>query len=156
MKLSRRTTLFAGLLIASHSPAVAQAVVVGGKNFTEQLLVAEMTSLLLRAKGFSVDTRTGFATGGIRREQEAGLIDIYWEYTGTSLLTFNNVTEVLEPDDAYGRVKELDARKGLIWLPPSRIDNTYALAMRRADAEARGLRSISDMAARIRQGERFR
>jgi osmoprotectant transport system substrate-binding protein len=130
-------------------------VVVGGKNFTEQLLIAEITSQLLKARGFAVTTKTGFSTSGIRMEQEAGLVDVYWEYTGTSLLTFNDVREPLGPEEAYERVAELDAAKGLIWLSPSRVNNTYALAMRRADAAARGITSISDLAARIRQGEVF-
>jgi osmoprotectant transport system substrate-binding protein len=36
---------------------------------------------------------------------------VYWEYTGTSLRTFNNVSDLLSPEDTYARVKELDARK---------------------------------------------
>ena len=162
--MSLRTAIAAlGLLLglplavaAQPRPAAAQTIVVGGKNFTEQLLVAEMTSQLLQARGLSVRLRTGFATPGIRREQEAGLIDVYWEYTGTSLLTFNGIREPLGPEEAYARVKALDAGKGLVWLSPSRVDNTYALAMRRAEAEARGIATISDLAARIRRGERLR
>src|SRR5215203_5629727 len=142
--------------IAALSPAFAQDLVVGGKGFTEQRLMAEMTSQLLRAKGFRVNVRTGFATSGLRREQEAGLVDVYWEYTGTSLITFNQVTEKLAPDVAYEKVKELDGRKGLVWLSPSKVDNTYALAMRQADATAKGITSVSDLAARARRGERFR
>src|SRR5215207_7258217 len=108
--------LVAGVVLAlvAYSPAIAQSIVVGGKGFTEQLLMAEMTSQLLRAKGFEVTSRVGFATTGIRREQEIGLVDIYWEYTGT-LTMFNMVVERLEAHDAYARVKELDAKKGLIW-----------------------------------------
>jgi osmoprotectant transport system substrate-binding protein len=148
------TWLVLGLMAVP--PAAAQLLVVGAKSFTEQLLLAEMTAELLRAKGYRVDTRTGFATSGIRREQEVGLVDVYWEYTGTSLITFNNVTQKLGGQDAYNRVKELDARKGLIWLTPSKVNNTYALAMRRADAEARNIQSISDLAAQIRRGATFR
>jgi osmoprotectant transport system substrate-binding protein len=150
--------VLAGLVgaVATCSAAFAQAVVVGGKNFTEQLLVAEMTSELLRAKGFRVDTRTGFSSTGIRRQQEAGLVDVYWEYTGTSLTTFNNVTERLDAQAAYARVKQLDARKGLVWLSPSRVNNTYALGMRKADAAGKGIASISDLAAKARGGETFR
>jgi osmoprotectant transport system substrate-binding protein len=144
------------IAIAAGSPAFAQAVVVGGKNFTEQLLMAEITARLLRAKGFRVITRTGFATNGVRTEQELGLVDIYWEYTGTSLTAFNNVAEKLGPHEAYRKVKDLDARKGLVWLLPSKINNTYALAMRRADALERGIASISDLAAKTRNGETFR
>lgn len=144
------------LALGAWSPAFAQAIVVGAKNFTEQLLMAEITSQLLRAKGFEVIARTGFATTGVRREQELGLVDVYWEYTGTSLTIFNAVSEKLAPQEAYRRVKELDARKGLVWLAPSKVNNNYALAMRKADAAAQGIATISELAARVRNGERFR
>ena len=62
---------------------------------------------------------------------------------------FNRVTEKLSPDEAYARVKALDAPRGLVWLAPSKVNNTYALAMRRADADAKGISSISDLAKRI-------
>jgi osmoprotectant transport system substrate-binding protein len=144
------------LALAFNSSALAQSLVVGGKNFTEQQLVAEITGQFLKAKGFTTSVRTGFSTPGIRKEHEAGLVDVYWEYTGTALVNFHNVREKLGPDEAYNRVRELDASKGLIWLSPSRINNTYALAMRKSEATARGITSISDLAVQIRRGERFR
>jgi len=144
------------LAIAVHTSAFAQTVVIGGKDFTEQQLLAEITSQYLKAKGFATRVRTGFSTPGIRIEQAEGLIDLYWEYTGTALLNFNHVTEKLDSAAAYLRVKELDAKKGLIWLSPSKVNNSYALAMRREDAIARRITSISDLGVRIRQGERFR
>jgi osmoprotectant transport system substrate-binding protein len=52
-------------------------------------------------------------------------------------------------------VKQLDLQKGLVWLQPSRVNNTYALAMRRADASDRRIATISDLAARVLQGERL-
>ena len=158
MLVSKLLAWLVCVLIAagSYSPALAQSLVVGGKNFTEQELVAQMTGQLLKARGYSVNIRTGFATPGIRKEQEAGLIDLYWEYTGTSLVTFNNVKDALDAAETYARVKELDGAKGLIWLAPSLINNTYALAMRRVDAVRQGIRTISDLAVLIRQGETFR
>ncbi len=72
-------------------------------------------------------------------------MDVYWEYTGTSLVTSNDVRQPLGPEEAYARVAELDARKGLIWLSPSRTNNSYALAMRRADLVSKGIRLISDL-----------
>lgn len=141
---------------AASSPALTQPLVVGGKDFTEQRIVVEITAQYLRNKGFTVATRTGFATSGLRTEQELGHVDLCWEYTGTSLISFNKVTEKLEPEEAYRRVKELDLKKGLVWLSSSKVNNTYALAMRKADASAKGIVSISDLAARVRRGEKFR
>jgi osmoprotectant transport system substrate-binding protein len=144
------------LSVVLVQPAPAQIIRVGGKNFTEQVIVAELTSQLLTAKGYEVATRTGLSSSGIRLEQEAGLIDIYWEYTGTALVSFNNVVERLPPQEAFWRVRDLDGRRGLIWLTPSKVNNTFALAMRRNDANGKGIASISDLAAAVLRGERFR
>src|SRR5512133_278584 len=76
--------------------AGAQTLVVGGKNFAEQQIMAEMTTQLLKAKGFTVDKRAGLGTAPLRQAQEAGQVDLYWEYTGTSLITFNKVTDKLD------------------------------------------------------------
>ncbi|WP_460451114.1 glycine betaine ABC transporter substrate-binding protein [Alsobacter sp. SYSU BS001988] len=132
--------------------AGAQTLVVGGKNFTEQQIMAEMTTQLLKAKGFTVDKRAGLGTAPLRQAQEAGQVDLYWEYTGTSLITFNKVTDKLDAAATYAKVKELDAAKGLVWLNPSKANNTYALAMRKPDAEAKGLKTLSDLAAKLKGG----
>lgn len=132
--------------------AQAQSVVVGGKNFTEQQLMAEMTTQLLKAKGFTVDKRAGLGTAPLRQAQEAGQIDVYWEYTGTSLITFNKVADKLDAQATYAKVKELDAAKGLVWLNPSKANNTYALAMRQKDAQAKGIKTLDDLAAKVKGG----
>lgn len=133
-------------------PAAAQTVVVGGKNYTEQQLMSEMTAQLLKAKGFTVDKRAGLGTLPLRQAQENGQIDLYWEYTGTSLITFNKIADKLDGAATYAKVKELDAAKGLVWLTPSKANNTYALAMRKTDASAKGVKSLSDLAAKLKGG----
>src|SRR4051812_18790190 len=52
--------------------AVAQAIVVGAKEFTEQLLLAELTTQLLVARGYDVHKGTGFGTEGLRALQQSG------------------------------------------------------------------------------------
>jgi osmoprotectant transport system substrate-binding protein len=155
MLKQRLLTFFAAAAALSFGSmtASAQNIVVGGKNFTEQQLMAEMTAQLLRGKGFTVDKRAGLGSAPLRQAQEAGQIDVYWEYTGTSLITYNKVTDKLDADATYKKVKELDAAKGLVWLNPSKANNTYALAMRKADSSAKGIKSISDLAAKIKAGQ---
>jgi osmoprotectant transport system substrate-binding protein len=145
--------LAAATLALGITSASAQTIVVGGKNFTEQQIMAEMTSQLLQAKGFKTDKRAGLGTAPLRQAQEAGQVDVYWEYTGTSLITFNKVTDRLDAAATYAKVKELDAAKGLVWLNPSKANNTYALAMRKADADAKGVKTLSDLAAKIKSGQ---
>jgi len=145
------TTILAGTVLP-HT-AVAQKIVVGGKNFTEQQIVAEMTAQHLANNGFAVDKRVGLGSAALRQAQEAGQIDVYWEYTGTSLITFNKIKERLDAKATYEKVKQLDASKGLVWLAPSRANNTYAFAMRRQDAEAGHIKSLSDLAAKVKGGQ---
>lgn len=137
-----------GVSFAATSP-----VVVGGKKFTEQQLVSEMTSQLLRSNGFSVDKRSDLGSTVLRAAQENGQIDIYWEYTGTSLIIYNKVKEQLDAEQTYQRVKQLDAAKGLTWLQPSKANNTYAFAMRKTEAQAKGITTMSDLAQQINAGE---
>ena len=157
MKITRALSLLtAGVVLSAACAAVsAQNVVVGGKNFTEQLLMASMTSQLLQAKGFKPDIKSGMGSAVLRQAQENGQIDIYWEYTGTSLITYNKVTEKLSAADTYKRVKELDAAKGLVWLNPSKANNTYALAMTQDDAKKQGISSISELAAKVKGGSKL-
>ena len=141
-------SLFAGAVMLA-SAAQADEIVVGGKNFTEQQLLSSMTEQLLKANGFDVDNRAGMGSAAVRQAMENGQIDVYWEYTGTSLITYNKVEEKLNADDTYAKVKELDAEKGIVWLDASDANNTYALAMRKGQAEELGIESLSDLAARI-------
>ncbi|QFT85847.1 Putative osmoprotectant uptake system substrate-binding protein OsmF precursor [Halomonas sp. THAF12] len=153
MRFPLSHTAAATLLLAA-TPALAQAdtITVGGKNFTEQLILADMTVQYLDARGYEVEERSGMGTTVLRQAQENGQVDLYWEYTGTSLISYNKVTESLSPEEAYQRVKALDAEKGLVWLDPSEANNTYALAMREDQARELDIASISDLAEAINAG----
>ena len=141
-------SFFAGAIMLAGATQ-AQEIVVGGKNFTEQQILSAMTGQLLEANGFSVDNRGGMGSGAVRQAMENGQIDTYWEYTGTSLITYNKVEEKLDADATYAKVKELDAAKGIVWLDASAANNTYALAMRKPEAEKLGIMTLSDFAARV-------
>jgi osmoprotectant transport system substrate-binding protein len=152
-KVWRAVLLVALTACVAVAHAAGGTLVVGGKNFTEQRLLAEVTAQYLRAKGFTVDVRPDMGSSLLRQAQEQGQVDVYWEYTGTSLITYNKITEHLAPDQAYQRVKTLDAQKGIVWLTPSKANNTYAIAFRRADKDRLKLVSISDLAAAIKAGK---
>lgn len=138
------------------SASANSTIVVGGKKFTEQQLVAEMTAQLLRANGFNVDKRPDLGSSVLRAAQENGQVDVYWEYTGTSLITYNKVTDKLDADETYKRISTLDAQKGITWLNPSKANNTYAFAMRKEEAAKDGIASISDLAKNIEAGKSYK
>jgi osmoprotectant transport system substrate-binding protein len=150
-----RVVLTSLLLAASIAAHAADKLVVGGKNFTEQRLMAAMTAEYLKANGFDVDLRTDMGSSLVREAQEKGQIDLYWEYTGTSLITYNKVTDRLTPEETYKRVKELDAQKGIVWLNPSRANDTFALAIRSQDQARLKLKTISDLAAALNAGKQL-
>jgi osmoprotectant transport system substrate-binding protein len=142
-----------GLVLGSIGSVSANGtVVVGGKKFTEQQLVAEMTAQLLRANGYSVDKRPDLGSSILRAALENGQVDVYWEYTGTSLVLYNKVTDTLNADETYNRVSALDAQKGITWLNRSNANTTYALAMRNDAAQKHGIVTLSDLAKHIGAG----
>jgi osmoprotectant transport system substrate-binding protein len=150
-KLASAATLAISMTLGGV--AAAETIVVGGKNFTEQQLLTSMTAQYLRAKGYDVDTRAGMGSAVLRSAQENGQVDVYWEYTGTGLIVYNDVKEKLGRQEGYEKVRELDMEKGLVWLNPSDANNTYALAMQSEEANAMGIKTLSDMAAAINDGK---
>jgi osmoprotectant transport system substrate-binding protein len=149
------TTVSLGAALVGATGAWAQNLVVGGKNFTEQQIMAELTAKLLESKGFKIDKRDGMGSSVLRSAQENGQVDVYWEYTGTSLITYNKITEPMSAEDTYKKVKELDAKLGLVWLNPSRANSTYALAMNQDRAKQLNIVSISDLAKVIKGGTKL-
>jgi osmoprotectant transport system substrate-binding protein len=134
--------------------ASAASLVVGGKGFTEQLILAEITGQYLTAKGYTVELKTGMGTSLVRGALENKQVDLYWEYTGTAFLNFHkNKFANQSPQQIYEAVKAKDAGINIVWLNASAANNTYALAVRQADADAKGLHSLEDLAAKLNAGE---
>jgi osmoprotectant transport system substrate-binding protein len=102
---------------------------IGARVFTEQTMLAELTAQYLRTKNYDVQITGGLGSNLARSAQETGQLDLLWEYTGVSLVAYNHIDEKLDSAQTYARVKEVDAKKGLVWLSPSKFNNTYALAL---------------------------
>jgi len=148
----------AGLALAGlcFGGAAAQTIVVGGKAFTEQQIMTAMTVALLKAKGFTPDRKAGMGSAAVRAAMENGQVDVYWEYTGTGLGVFNKITDKFaSAEDAYKKIKEVDAAKGIVWLNMSAVNNTYGFAMNRDDAQKRGIVTMSDLAKAIKGGAKL-
>ncbi|QQX59772.1 glycine betaine ABC transporter substrate-binding protein [Pseudomonas chlororaphis] len=134
--------LCAGIAQAAQKPVIR----IGARVFTEQTLLAEITSQYLRSKGYDTRVTGGLGSNLARSAHESGQLDMLWEYTGVSLVAYNHVTERLDSQQSYERVKELDGKKGLVWLTPSKFSNTYALALPKNVADAYPqINSVSDL-----------
>ena len=134
--------LCAGIVQAAEKPLIR----IGARVFTEQTLLAEITSQYLNSKGYNAKVTGGLGSSLARSAQESGQLDLIWEYTGVSLVAYNHVTDKLDSQQSYDRVKELDAKVGLVWLHPSKFSNTFALALPQKVAEEHpDINSISDL-----------
>ncbi len=122
---------------------------VGSKDYTEQLILGQITILALEEAGFEVEDKTNVAgSDKVRSALIGGDLDVYWEYTGTAwLMHLQNDEAITDSAEAYRLVKEADDANGLVWLNYAPFNNTYTIMMRRADSEALGVASISDLAA---------
>jgi osmoprotectant transport system substrate-binding protein len=146
-----KSALVAGVLCACASvPAMAANIVIGGKNFTEQYVLAEITSQYLTSRGYTVDARTGLGSVLLRSAQENGQVDLTWEYTGTAALVYHKLKEQMSPDETYEKVKALDAKEGLVWLNKAPLNNTYALGLPAEEAKKTGIRTISQLAEKMK------
>lgn len=142
--------IFAFLSIFSFAGfSYATPIILGSKNFTEQHILSSMTVQYLKTKGFDIRPKTDLSTVILRDAMLNNQIDMNWEYTGTSLIIFNHIKEKMSAEQAYETVKKRDGEKGLIWLEPSNMNNTYALAMKREEAEKYQIKTLSDFAKKL-------
>jgi osmoprotectant transport system substrate-binding protein len=157
MKSVKSIGLGVGFLLAvAVNFAFAGSLVVGGKGFTEQLLLAEITGQYLTAKGYTVELKTGMGTSLVREALENKQVNLYWEYTGTAFLNFHKNKFANQPAaEIYEAVKAKDAEMGIVWLNASAANNTYALAVRQADADSKGIQTLEDLAAKLNGGDKL-
>jgi osmoprotectant transport system permease protein len=153
---SRRTaiTMAASLVIlalagsASLAMRSADTIVVGSKNFTEQLILGEIVAQTIeRETGLPVQRRLNL--GGTLICDRAllnGDIDVYVEYTGTALTAVFRQPPSNNPDAVMATVREHYAGTRRTLLRPLGFDNTFAILVRGADARSKRLRTIDDVA----------
>jgi osmoprotectant transport system substrate-binding protein len=127
---------------------------VAGKEFTEQLILCEVTSQALESAGAEVKRQCGMSgSNTVRSALVSGKVDLYWEYTGTGWITHLGETKPLsDPTELYNAVAERDkAENGITWLEPAPANNTYAVATSSENAEKLGVTTLSDYAALVKK-----
>jgi len=148
-----RTPIFAaltaiGLAACSHAPRI----VVGSKNFTEQVVLGEILAQQIeRTLHVAVDRKLDL--GGTLVAHQAlvqGDIDLYPEYTGTALTAVLKQPPPKEGGDSaavFQTVSEAYLRRWrLVWLRPMGFDDTFAMIVRGDTARAEHLATLSGAA----------
>jgi len=147
-----RVTLlfFFGALLTACGPSRENRVVVGSKNFTEQLVLGEIIAQQIESKTQLPVERRFYLAGTYICQQAilAGRIDVYPEYTGTALTAVLKQKAESGAENVYRQVKSEYARHfDLSVGPPFGFDNTFAIVIRGEDARRLGLKTISQAAA---------
>lgn len=129
----------------------APRVVVGSKDFTESVILAEVIAQSLEAGGALVERK--FELGGNLSHDAliAGSIDIYPEYTGTSYTAILKHTPITDTRAVYEQVRREYAEKFAVEVSaPLGFSNDFAILVRGDDARRLNLKTISDAVAPAR------
>ena len=135
------------LALSGRADSSRTRVVVGSKNFTEQVVLGEILAAVLEDRGFAVDRKLNL--GGTTLCHEAvrsGRIDVYVEYTGTALTEILGRPARSDREGVQREVREGYAPLGLTVGAPLGFNNTFALVTRPDASRRLGLRRLSDVA----------
>ena len=119
---------------------------VGSKDFTENLIIAEVYALALEDAGFKVERVPRIAGSVIHTSIINNEIDLYPEYTGTGLLSILKLPMESDPVVVYNTVKkEYNDRFNLTWLDYSPANDSQGLVIKTSKADELGIKTISDL-----------
>jgi osmoprotectant transport system substrate-binding protein len=146
MLLCASLSLF--LFVAGCAKRQEDKIVVGSKNFTEQIILAELFAQQIEAHTpLRVERKVNL--GGTLLCHDAllaGKIDLYPEYTGTALLAVLKEPPEKDPAAVLERVRsEYRAKFNVEVMPPLGFNNSFAMVVRGDDAGRLGLHAVSDI-----------
>jgi len=119
-------------------------IIVGTKNFTEQVILGEIVAQRLERLGMKVDRKLNLS-GTLLAHQAlvAGQIDLYPEYTGTALTAVLKLPPSRDAAEVEARVrKEYRSRWNIEWMPSLGFNNTFAMVI------DKGFETLSQAAGR--------
>lgn len=140
------TMIIGGVIIYTKK---SDKIVIGSKNFNEQLILGNMYAALIEQNtDIKVERKLNLGGTSIAfNALKAGELDMYVEYTGTGLVNIMNQPVINDPDKAYEVVSDyFNKNYNIKWLDPLGFNNTYVLAVRKDTAEKYKLESFSDLA----------
>jgi osmoprotectant transport system permease protein len=140
------TLIIAGLIAFNYQKA-PETIIIGSKNFTEQVILGELLAQHIENHTkLKVDRR--FNLGGtfiVHEAVKAGKIAGYVEYTGTSFTTILKEKPISNPQIVYEKVKEYyDQKLKLTVMKPLGFENTFAMIIRGEDAKKWQIKSLSE------------
>jgi len=138
------------LVLPACGPPRENRIVIGSKNFTEQLVLGEIIAQQIENKTHLPVERRFYLAGSYICHQAilGGRIDIYPEYTGTALTAILKRQPSSNPGEVYNQVKTEYARRFPLEVGQTfGFNDTFAIEIRGEDARRLGLKTISQAAA---------
>ena len=135
------------LLLTACDPPHSSRLVIGAKNFTEQVLLGELLAQEAEANGERVERRFYLAGSYIAHQALiSGRIDAYVEYTGTALTSILKQPLDHDPDRVFATVQRIyRTQYHVAVLPSLGFENTFAMVVRDADARRLQLTTLSSL-----------
>lgn len=131
----------------SATPQDTQPFVIGGKGFTEQLILSRAIKSRLDNAGVRTELRDDLASSILFDALKKGEVDIYVDYTGTLWVNVLKKEQTESgPEMLVDVASELRQKYGIVTLGALGFENSYAMAVRRADAEKFHLKTLADLA----------
>ncbi|MFH9421159.1 glycine betaine ABC transporter substrate-binding protein [Streptomyces sp. NPDC017529] len=129
-------------------PLKGAELTVTSKEFTENIILGQLMGLVFKAAGATVVDKTNIQGSiGAREAVKSGTADGMYEYTGTGWITYlGHERPITDPQKQWEAVRDGDRANGLEWLPQSKLNNTYALALNDAHFKRLGVKTLSDVA----------
>jgi osmoprotectant transport system substrate-binding protein len=143
-------TLALAVLLAGCRPSHGNRIVIGSKNFTEQMILGEIIAQQLENHAHVAVQRRFYLAGTYICQQAilAGRIDIYPEYTGTALTAILKQSPEGTPAGVHERVKSAYEKNFHLFIgEPFGFNDTFAIETRGEDARRLHLKTISQAAA---------
>lgn len=135
-----------GIIVLMGCGTDDSTIRVGSKDFTENLIVAELYALALEDNGYEVERVHNIASSVIPQSIENDEIDIYPEYTGTALISILNLPMEKDPDLVAETIREeYEAGGVLTTLDYAPANDSQGIAIRTDVAEALDIWTISDL-----------
>jgi osmoprotectant transport system substrate-binding protein len=136
------------LAMSACDPPRGSRIVIGAKNFTEQVILGELLAQEIETTGEKVDRRFYLAGSYIAHQAlVSGRIDAYVEYTGTALSSVLKQPVDHDAARAFATVQRIYAEKyGVAVQPSLGFENTFAIVLRQADAERLHVTTLSNLA----------
>ena len=142
--------------LASDTPAASSSsasggssgpIVVGGANFSESTLLAEIYAGALKAKGIDASTKLNIGSREIYlRALEDNSVQVFPEYTGALAFNYDKDYTGTDPDEVYQHVQEV-LPDSLVVLDKSAAEDNDSMVVTKETATEKNLKTVEDLTA---------